>query len=447
MPWNDNSNPGPWGSPGGSGPSDGPKGGPKGDSGKGGGSGGPGGGGDGGSGGGSGGGGGRGPWGSLGGGGGEPPRGPRPVPPFGGGGRRPPGGGGGGKGPDIDDLIRQLQARARGWFGSGPGGRPRPGVLAAIAGAAFAAWALSGVYMVQPNEEAVVTRFGAYARSEGPGLRYRLPGPLEAVEKVAVTDLKRLDVGGATSTDVPEESLMLTGDENIVDLNFSVQWRVADAASYLFRLTDADAAVKMTAESAMREVVGKTALQSILTVGRGEVQAQSAELMQRTLDSWGAGISIVEVQIRTANPPPEVIAAFREVANAGQDAEAATNEANTYRNRVINEAKGDAARITQAAQAYREQVVREAQGEAERFAAIETEYRRAPAVTRQRLYTETMERILRNSNKVLIDTPDGGTAPIVLPPDLLRGRAQAAPAVTAPAPAQAPAQPATGAAQ
>ena len=438
MPWNDNSNPGPWGSPG---PQDGGKGG-KGGSGSGGKGGGEGGGppeGSGGSG-------GKGPWGSLGGGGsGEPPRGPRPVPPSGGGPRRPGGPLGPKGGAEFEDLIRQLNERFRRWFGGGgPSGRPRASVMAAVAGAAFAAWALSGLYIVQPNQEAVVTRFGAYTRSEGPGLRYHLPGPIEAVEKVAVTDLKALNVGGANATDVPEESLMLTGDENIVDLNFTVQWRIADAASYIFRLTDTDAAVKMVAESAMREVVGKTPVQSILSTGRGQVQAQVAELMQRTLDSWGAGVSVVEVQIREANPPQEVIAAFRDVNNAGQDAEAAVNEANTYRNRVINEARGDAARITQAAVAYREQVIREAQGEAERFAAIEAEYRRAPGVTRQRLYTETMERVLRNSNKVVIDTPAGGTAPIVLPPDLLRGRGQAQQA--APQPAQ-PAQPQAGAAQ
>jgi membrane protease subunit HflK len=169
--------------------------------------------------------------------------------------------------------------------------------------------------------------------------------------------------------------------------------------------------------------------------------------MQRILDSWGAGVSIVEVQIRTANPPQEVIAAFREVANAGQDAEAATNEANTYRNRVINEAKGDAARITQAAEAYKEQVVREAQGEADRFTSILAEYRSAPAVTRQRLYTETMERILRNSNKVMVDTAPGSTAPIVLPPDVLRRQGQAqAPAAALPA-QPTPARPAQGAQQ
>ena len=419
MPWNDNSNPGPWGAPGGGAPKggDGDKNGCKDDDRKG------------------------SPWGPAGPGrpSGEGPRRPRPTPDRSGG--KPSL-----KGPDIDELIGQLRDYVRRYIGGGPGGgsgggghggMPKPGVFAAIAGAAFAAWALSGLYMVQPDQEAVVTRFGGYARSEGPGLRYHLPPPIEDVEKVSVTALNRLDVGGVAGADIPAESLMLTGDENIVDLNFTVQWRISDAARYLFRLNDPEAAVKMTAESAMREVIGKAKLQAILTTGRGQVQQDAADLMQRMLDSWGAGVTVVEVQIRTANPPQEVIAAFREVANAGQDAEASVNEANTYRNRVINEAKGDAARITQAAQAYREQVVREAQGEADRFAAIDAEYKHAPGVTRQRLYTETMERILRNSNKVVVDTAKGGTAPIVLPPDILRGRSAAtAPAAPPPAAVQ-----------
>jgi membrane protease subunit HflK len=318
--------------------------------------------------------------------------------------------------------VQQLSARFRSLFGGSDGRGVQPAALAAVAGVAVAVWALSGLYIVQPDEEAVVTRFGGYARSEGPGLRFHLPVPIEAVEKVSVTSLNRLDVGGGQGADIPQESLMLTGDENIVDLNFSVQWRVSDAANYLFKVTDPEATVKMVAESAMREVVGKTPLLPILTTGRGQVQAQSAELMQRILDRYGAGVSIVEVQIRTANPPQEVVAANRDQQTPGQDAESAVNEANTYKNRVVNEAKGDASRITQAAEAYREQVVREAQGEADRFNSIVTEYRRAPAVTRQRLYTETMERILRRSNKVIVDTGKGGTAPIVLPPDILRGR-------------------------
>ena len=425
MPWNDNSKPGPWGArPGG--PDDkndkgkdeprsdgGDRGSDRGDDVR------------------------KGPWGS------GPQNTNRPGRGSGGPGgpRRPPSAP---QGPDLEELMRQLSDRFSRIFGGRSGGGLPPGAIVTAAGIAFALWAVSGLYVVQPDEEAVVTRFGAYVRSEGPGLRYRLPAPIEKAEKVSITSLNRLDVGGSTGAEAPEESLMLTGDENIVDLNFSVQWRVQDASRFLFRLSDPDTVVKMVAESSVREVVGKTPLQAILTTGRGQVQAQSAELMQRILDQYGAGVSVVEVQIRTANPPPEVIAAFREVANAGQDAEAAINEANTYRNRVINEAKGDAARITQSAEAYREQAVREAEGEASRFAQVEAEYKRAPAVTRQRLYLETMERVLRNSNKVLVDGK-GGTAPIVLPPDLIRPRAAAPVVVQAPAAAAAPAQ--QGAAQ
>ena len=426
MPWNDHSKPGPWGSrPGGGGPDDkggGDKGSSGDDAGKGsdrpGGDDGP----------------RKGPWSQ-----GPQSRGPRSSGPQGP--RRPPSAP---QGPDLEDLMRQLRDRFSRMFGGGAGARP--GAFAAIFGVAFALWAVSGVYMVQPDQEAVVTRFGAYTRSEGSGLRYHLPSPIEKVEKVSVTNLNRLDVGGAAGAEAPEESLMLTGDENIVDLNFSVQWRVQDAAKFLFRLSDPDAIVKMVAESAVREVVGKNSLQAILTTGRGQVQAQTAELMQRILDSYGAGVSVVEVQIRTANPPAEVIAAFRSVANAGQDAEASINEANTYRNRVINEAKGDAARITRSAEGYRERVVREAEGEASRFAQIEAEYKKAPAVTRQRLYLETMERVLRNSNKVVIDGK-GGTAPIVLPSDLLRPRQAAPPPAPPPPQPQAQAQPSAGAAQ
>ena len=373
MPWNDNANPGPWGSP---------------------------------------------PSGEGGGGDKQPPKSQGPQR---GGPRRPRGPGGPG-GPDISATVDQLIARLRGFFGGGgPGDSLRPGAVAAVAGAAFALWALSGLYIVQPNEQAVVITTGAYSRSESPGLRYHLPAPIERVEKVAVTSLNRIDIGGSAGADMPEESLMLTGDENIVDLDFSVTWRVSNAANYVFTVRDQDDAIKAVAESAMREIVGKTPMQSILTNGRGLVQNQTAELMQRTLDSWGAGVSIVEVQIRSANPPQEVVAAARDVANAQQDAESAVNQANSYRNRVINEAKGDAAKLTQSAQGYREQSVREATGEASRFSQILTEYKRAPGVTRDRLYIETMQRVLSRSNKVVIDGK-GASAPIILPPDVFRAR-------------------------
>ena len=320
-------------------------------------------------------------------------------------------------------------ARLRKFF-SGPGGdQIRPGAIAAVAAGAFALWALSGLYLVQPNEQAVVTTFGAYSRSAGPGLNYALPAPIERVEKVPITSLNRIDIGGTSEAANPEESLMLTGDENIIDLKFSVTWRVADASRFIFTIRDPEESVKAVAESAMREVVGRSQLDYILTRGRGPVQAQAAELMQQTLDSWGAGVSVVEVQIRNADPPTEVIAAFRDVFNASQDAESARNESEAYFNRVVNEAKGDAARITQAGEAYREQAVREATGEAARFDQIYAEYRSAPGVTRERLYIETMQRVLQNSNKVIVDS-NGASAPIILPPDVFRPRT-GAPTVTA----------------
>ena len=343
--------------------------------------------------------------------------------------------------PDFDQAFDRLRRRFGGVFGGGGRG-VQPSVIAAFVGAAFGLWALSGFYVVQPNEQAVVTTFGAYTRSEAPGLRYHLPMPIERVEKVAVTSLNRIDIGGTADAEVPQESLMLTGDENIVNLTFSVTWRINDAARYLFSTRNPEEAVKAVAESAMREVVGKTQLQPILTTGRGQVQTEAADLMQKTLDGWGAGISVVEVQIRSSNPPPEVVAAFRDVSNAQQDADSAVNEANTYRNRVVNEAKGDAARIVASAQAYREQSVREATGDANRFNSIYSEYRRAPAVTRERLYLETMERVLAHSNKVVIGGK-GSTVPVILPPDVFKPRTgvtvEAQPQAEPPAPAAQPA--------
>ena len=385
MPWNDNANPGPWGSP------------PSGDDGE------------------------RkdvqrGPR-------GDGSRGPRP----------PPGG------PDLNAGFERLRQRIADFFGGGGRG-VRPGALAAVGAAVFGLWAVSGFYVVQPSEVAVVTTFGAYSRSEAPGLRYHLPAPIEDVEKVPVTSVNRTIVGGGgtAESDIPQESLMLTSDENIIDLNFSVIWKVSDASRFLFSTRNPNDAVKAVAESAMREVVGKTELQPILTTGRGQVQQQTADLMQKTLDAWGAGIRIMDVQISTVSPPQEVNAAFRDVQSAEQDMDSAVNEANAYRNRVVNEAKGDAARITNAAEAYREQSVRTAQGDAARFNSILGEYRHAPQATRQRLYLETMERVLANSNKVIV-SGKGTTAPIILPPDVFKPRsAQAAPA--AQEPGQAPAQ-------
>ena len=390
MPWNDNANPGPWGAP------------PPGNDG------------------------GKPP-------GGEPPRReePRREPP-----RKPPppSGARGPAAPDFQELLKRVTDEANRLFRA-PGGQGiRPPALWAILAVGFLGWTLTGVYTVQAYEEAVITRFGGYSRSLGPGLHYHLPIPIEKAELVSVTHQNKTVVGGTPSAEQPDESLMLTGDENIVDLSFTVQWHVSDAAAYLFKVRDPDTAVKAVAESAMREVVGRSALKSILTNGRGAVQSQTLTLMQRILDRYQAGVTIDAVQIQNANPPQEVVPAYQDIARAGQDAQSYINEANTYRNRVVNEAKGDASKIVQAAQGYREQVVREAQGQAARFNQLYGQYKLAPAVTRERLYIQTMQQVLSRSHKVIIDAK-GATAPIILPPDAFRSTA-ATQAAAAPAQAQ-----------
>ena len=376
MPWNDNANPGPWGSP----PPPENKGGS-----------------------------------------GGGPRGPkRPSGP----GSRGPGPGGPLGGPSLGDVQQRAIARFNAWF-RGPGGRPRPRAIAMLAAGVVGLWALSGFYIVQPNEQAVVSTFGAYTRLAGPGLRYHIPTPFERVIKVPVTTLQRTDIGGVPGAAAPDESLMLTGDENIVDLSFSVTWRVSDAPNYIFNIKDPDGAVKAVAEASMREVVGRTALQPLISTGRGQVQAQALTLMQTILDSYRAGIQVDEVQIRNAGPPTQVVEAFREVATASQNAESS-----------VNVARGEAARIVQSAIGYRAQVVREAEGEAARFNQIYDQYKLAPAVTRERLYLETMQRVLANSNKVIIQGEGGTTAPIVLTPEMFRPKTAAAPNTSVARPAE-----------
>jgi membrane protease subunit HflK len=399
MPWNDNANPGPWGAP------------PSGDDGK---------------------------------------KKTDPPAPRRDGPRRPPPGQGPG-GPDFETLLKRLTDYVDRHV-RGPGGRGlRARALLAILAVAFVAWLGTGFYLVQANEAAVITRFGGFVGTADPGPHFHLPMPIEKAELVSVTNQNKTVIGGTPAALAPDESLMLTGDENIVDLSFTVQWHVSNAARYLFKVRDPDDAVKAVAESAMREVVGRSALKSILTNGRGEVQSQTATLMQKILDRYQAGVSIDAVQIQNANPPQEVVPAYQDIARAGQDAQSAINDANAYRNRVVNEAKGEAAKITQAGEGYKVQVVREAQGQAARFNQLYDQYRRAPAVTRQRLYIETMQQVLSHNHKVIVDAK-GSSAPIILPPDAFRsaatGDAQSAPAAPAPAApaaqaAPAPAQPET----
>ncbi len=356
------------------------------------------------------------PWNNQGGG----PWGPGPKGPWGSGPQSS-----GPSPPNLEELLRRSQDRLRNVL---PGGSLGGRGIVLIVVAAVALWGLSGFFRVEPDELGVVLRFGKYVRDAKPGLNYHLPYPIETVLTPKVTRVNRIDVGmrvvedvrrGATTRDIPEESLMLSGDENIVDVDFSVFWVIkpgGGAAQYLFNIQNAEGTVKAVAESAMREVIGRSEIQPILTGARQNIETGVQELMQKVLDDYGAGIQITQVQLQKVDPPAQVIDAFRDVQAARADLERAQNEAQTYANRVIPEARGRAAQITQAAEAYREQTVAEARGQAGRFSKIYEEYRKAPEITRERLYLETMERVLGGSDKIILDSTgaaSGGVVPYI----------------------------------
>lgn len=380
MPWNDNANPGPWGSPPPEGDKDKPQGERPGQEGP------------------------------------EPgperdePRRPAPPP------RRPQQQQPPAEGVDLNELIERWSARLSGLFsggGGGGGGAPQGGkdfirqYGPGIGGLLVVVYFLAGIIIVGPTEEAVVTTFGAWTRTVKSGVGYHLP-IVEGYQKVGVTNLRQTPVGGEKANTNTKESLMLTGDENIVDIAFTVNWRISDPGKFLFNIDKGEETVKAVAESAMREIVGRTALDPILSNGRAKLQADSAALMQRILDSYDAGVIVDSVQIRDAQPPAIVVPAFQDVAAARQNFQARVNEAN-----------GKAAQIRQAALGYKAQAVNEAVGEAQRFNQVYEQYRLAPGVTRQRLYIETMTRVLSKSNKVIIDSK-GASAPVILPPDVFR---------------------------
>lgn len=331
----------------------------------------------------------------------------------------PLGGGSGGNQPphDMDEAIRQLQERFKSIFPGGGGGESSRLIVLAIA-VLVAFWFSTGIYKVEPEEQGVILRFGAFHRIADPGLNYHLPIPLERVLKVPVTRVERVEVGTRSSAanrtsaagvrKIPEESLMLTGDENIVDIDFEVQWKVREPSKFLFNIREPEATVKSVAESAMREVVGRTKIASVLTEGRASIEQEARGIMQNVLDSYDAGIDIVRLQMREVQPPSAVIDAFRDVQTARADRERARNEAETYRNDIIPRARGDAQKILQDAEAYQQQVVAKAQGEAGRFISVYEKYKVSKDVTRRRLYLETMEELLKGMNKIIIDKKAGG---------------------------------------
>jgi membrane protease subunit HflK len=313
-------------------------------------------------------------------------------------------------------MLRRGQDRLRRFL---PGGNLGGKGFALFGLAAIALWGFSGFFRVEPDELGVVLRFGKEVREVQPGLNYHLPYPIETVLTPKALRVNKIDIGmreiedgrrgGSSTRDVPEESLMLTGDENIVDVDFSVFWKVkpTGVGQYLFNIQFPEGTVKAVAESAMREVVGRSEIQPILTGARQTIEVAVQDLMQKTLDHYNAGILVQQVQLQKVDPPAQVIDAFRDVQAARADLERSVNEAQTYANRVIPQARGNVARIIQAAEAYRSQTVAEATGQTARFLKIYEEYKKAPAVTRERMYLETMERVLGNTSKIIVDSKDG----------------------------------------
>ena len=296
-------------------------------------------------------------------------------------------------------------------------------------------WLASGFYQVQPSEQGVVLRFGAYNRTTDAGLHYHLPYPIETVDKVSITQERSITLGVTEAYDAANfsgirnvrreadselnsftESHMLTGDENIVDINLTVVWKIKNAKDYLFNMRSPDVTVRVAAQSVLREIVGQSEMQPIITGDRGKVEDETKTELQKVLDEFGSGVEIVRVKLQKADPPKQVVDAFNEVQRAKADMERFKNEAEAYRNEVLPKARGEAAKRLQEAQAYKEAVVNKAKGDAERFMSVYNAYQQGKEITAKRLYLETMEGVLANSKKVILDpSAKGGNVLPILP--------------------------------
>jgi modulator of FtsH protease HflK len=388
----------------------------------------------------------QGPWGNKGGerpdGPGRPsgdgkPNGPRPGGPFGGGGGPFGGGGGpfgGGNTPDLDKLIAQAQGFIRGLVGGG-GGRSGGGLFGGFSngrGLIFlfllvvVVWVGSGFYRVQPDEQGVVMRFGAYAYWSPPGLHWHLPWPVETVELPTVTRINRTEIGYRSAPggnvesgqdnagrDVLAESLMLTGDENIIDIDVAIFWRINDAAAFLFNTANPETLVRGVAESSMREVIGRTPIQPALGPLRGQIESDVLKQTQEILDRYKAGVEITQVQLQKVDPPAAVIESFRDVQRANTDAERMRNEAESYRNDIVPRARGDAARIVAEGQGAKAASVAQATGQAQRFESVLKAYQAAKDVTLRRMYLDTMEDVLSHGQPLVVDDKLKGLVPFL----------------------------------
>jgi len=339
--------------------------------------------------------------------------------------------------PDLDEVIRRLQQRFSGMFGgggTGDGGVTGPGKGVIMGGLVIALllWVASGIYVVAADEEAVVLRFGKFTSTEGPGLNWHLPYPVESVEKVPVTRVQRLEIGfrtlpGQRSRVIDQESLMLTKDENIVDVAFIVQYKVKDVSEYVFNIAHITKAVRDAAESAIREVIGRTMIDDVLTTKKAAVEVEVEKLVQSILNSYKAGILVTAVKLQNAQPPQRVIKEFKDVASAREDKARAKNIAEAYANGIIPNARGQAKKTVLDAEGYAAAVVDRAQGESKRFISLLVAYRSAPNITRKRLYLEAMQDILSKVDKIIVDKSIAGKVLPYLPLESMRSKVEVKP--------------------
>ena len=372
---------------------------------------------------------------------------------------------GSGQPPDLDELWRDLNRKLTGLFGgkngggkgSGSGGSFQPDMknaglgIGLIAGIAVLIWLSTGFFIVQEGQQAVITQFGKYQSTVGAGFNWRLPYPIQRHELVFVTQIRSVDVGrdNVIKSTGLRESAMLTADENIVEIKFAVQYRLSDARAWLFESKNPSDAVVQAAETAVREVVGKMRMDSALSEERDQIAPRVRDLMQNILDRYKVGVEVVNINLQQGGvrPPEQVQAAFDDVLKAGQERERAKNEAQAYANDVIPRAVGSASRLKEEADAYKARIVAQAEGDSQRFSAVLTEYQKAPVVTRDRLYLETMQQIYSSVTKVLVDSRQGSNL-LYLPLDKImqgvaaqQGASDAAGATLVPPPAAMPTQP------
>ena len=342
--------------------------------------------------------------------------------------------------PDLDELWRDFNKKLNGFFGRRGGGDEPPGAeprkmggsAGLLIGLIFAVWVTSGFYIVTEGQVGVVLRFGKFVESTAPGLRWHLPYPIESRETINVSQVRTVEVGyrNNVKSKVEKESLMLTDDENIVDAQFAVQYILKSANDYVFNNRSPDEAVLQAAETAIREIVGKSSMDFVIFKGRAEVAVRAQKLMQEILDRYGTGIQISTVTMQDSQAPQQVQAAFNDAVEAGQDRERQKNEGQAYANDVIPKARGIAARLMEEAEGYKQRVIEQSEGDASRFRQIVAEYNKSPQVTRDRLYIEAMQQIMSNTTKVLIDQK-GANNLLYLPLDKIMQMPGTAPVETA----------------